>query len=1039
MRIPRNGRGAFPAVDEETLALWRFDAASADELLSGRMLGDGGIGASAPSVSSSSPILRALAFDGATDYRQGAPAADEVAAWLGRWTFTFVMRWTANPTGVDVPFVFGFRTGDAAAADNFLFSLQGELVGTPARIRMKTLWEDASQANVETIPTSWRMRLGQWQWVTYRKRDPEGTEAGPVVLDVFVNGALVETFDGLDEASDGGDAVWSFGGVVDSAGTGTTQEAAVDLAAAHLTSRIKTDAEIRDDFRRGILQCFPTRVHHRVEVEDPSAALVDMGNHEGVDWVRSIRVEDDTNTPMRTGDVEFVREHGRLSLARLRTDSKLNLPDPFDLLGYDPLIEFGRQFVLSYANMPHMLSPSSSDFEPLIDGQMDEPDWGGAGETMRVAVRDLGLPIMKKYVRTIRDYPRTNFGTGGCPADAAPFESMLQEFIDDNFTGIVLYARDDPDFCARVLDPKLAQGNALPTLRMLAAQVAMDLRYLWDPITETFRLTLFDVGRDRVDADVPLSRDDVIGVNRAAQSSANVRNHWYLVYPNADDLDQAGNKLPGEVEASDAPSIAIFDEIEAEMREEQSSVIDNATDAQRMVDAALADTKDPSVNVSLTLPLSPWIEPLDLVEVEGDGIHWTSAQRVAVHKVTHEFANEGAGRTRLELRGTPGFDPRRWLEMEARVGLGRAPVADADAAVSTRQLSHRLGVYREFWDRSDLFAGEKYLDVKNGRLSQATRGDGYPPDGWRLSGGIGGWGIAAAFDKTVVNSGTRSVRFQQALAEIESDLVSVEGATLVGFEMKWARDTATTSTSLRVEVDWYIEDRVTAASTATSGPFVSPVLSGAGAFFTFRDVGIDVPDDARFFRVRVGLDVPGVFEEVILDHAAVITITPEFLVTLDNNQAGFANNTFTTILYDDGTSDPEHDYGGNVDTTTPTGVFTALQDGRYDFSAPVTAGITLGVGNVLEKVQARMIVDGATQIAFASAGYLRTFPAALGNPAVTLTGGEVQLIARGVFLRRGQTVEVQALVDQTAGAGTRTIPAGGRDRNGFEGKLVATE
>jgi len=1040
VRVQTNGRGAYPKVTEDTLALFVFDSAVAVDLVGGRVLS--AIGGTVPSAAIG-PVGGSLVFDGVDDYRRAVALAGDAAAMRGDWTITTCFRLTGAPTANDTICAFVGNGGDGDANQNFLFALRVDATGSPLRNRLNTLWEFGTGSNVETFMDAHRLRLGRYIWTTHRKRGPVGAEAGPKVLDVFVGGVLVETFDGLADSADGDSGAWNFGGALNAAETGPGNEAAVDIAFVHVEAAVLGLEEIRENARRGLLLGFPLVVYGRARMEDQAGALQDMTDFEGFDWVRGFSVTENNDSPMRSATLELAREQRGLSLSPLRTDSKLNLDNVADPTTFNPFVDYNREIRLEWAEVPRLLAPETADWQEIFRGDLDSPDWGGAGEAMKLELRDQAGPLLTKYVLEIRDYPQV-FGGGGAPPDAAPILDVLQEYLDDNFTPApTVTARDLSDWFVRLLDPVLSRGHALPTLRGLAANAGgFDVRYLWDDLVEAFTLQMFEPGRDRVDVDLALESSEVLEVTRAAFDRRNVRNFWRVVFPDSAKLDSNGNRLPSVTEIGDAASIARFDEQAAELREGQSSPIDTFQEAEAMRDAALADTKDPNVDASAKLVLMPRLEVHDIASLPGNLPEWTASQTPAIRGVTHEFKEGRGSGTSLDLRGKPSFDPRRWIRLSAGTGLGLPPVKDPTESIRERGIGSLLPIISDVLGRSDYFGGGRLLETKNHDFSRASHGDANPPDGWKTTLGSV-WDTNIEFSTTSIRGG-RAVSVELIGSALISDPVPVEGGKVFGLHCVWQRTTASPGVSLNAHLVWLDEDR----NAISFDFFLFVATAPAGEFQTARKLGFVAPAGTRFLAVRFQ-PTSNLGGPIIVDQLAAFEVSREFHVFQSENfdlpSGGGGNDTYDRAELDDVVNGEAHDYGGNVDAVAFE--FVAVETGFYELRGQITGGVTIAGPGAALAAQARILINGSTV-----AEGPRVDPLGqggeLGPDVDPVTPGiqpeDWETFARSeihlprLFLSRDDVVTLEGRVLSSSNGSNRALVGGERETY-LVAKLIATE
>lgn len=129
-------------------------------------------------------------------------------------------------------------------------------------------------------------------------------------------------------------------------------------------------------------------------------------------------------------------------------------------------------------------------------------------------------------------------------------------------------------------------------------------------------------------------------------------------------LDPTGAPIRQSVTVSDATSIAKYGEQAMVIAEGSTSNIDTIDEATDLANAALLDLSAPKADVSVEIPMNPFIEEGDLVELEADGVHSDVDRTFAVVGIEHNFGGGGAS-TKLILRGgTPIGGYERWIGMD---------------------------------------------------------------------------------------------------------------------------------------------------------------------------------------------------------------------------------------------------------------------------------------------------------------------------------------------------------------------------------------
>ncbi len=714
-------------------------------------------------------------------------------------------------------------------------------------------------------------------------------------------------------------------------------------------------------------------LHHRVLLEDPSAALIDITDPSalGGDFLNSWRTRDDLDVPTESIDVKILREDSDLSLAPLRTDSKINLTDVMDMTSFSPFLLPFRRVQGQFARTPLWLEPVASDWQTRFDGRYEEID-DAQSDVVGLLGRDAGGILMDTYMEEPRQYPKT-FGGGACGPTAQQREVVMQEVIDDNGSLATVYTPETPLSCMLPLDPpNLARGFLLPALRGLAGGIGWDVKFSrWDPATSAFRLTFYDPGRDRVAPDGVIKDADILDVRGGRMSLAEVRNRVKSQFPDSSNLDGEGNRLPGEAMSEDVPSQTLYGLRAMETVEDQLSQIDTLTEAQRYTDSALADLRDPQRNSQMELRCMPELEVYDYLRFAADGIHYTAGQLGAVRTCEHAFASSST--TTISAQGKPAAGFKRWLKMEAGRN-GKPPIKDATQALSERSFGTLMPAVLAIIDRTTHLAGQKFLALKNGDFARFTRGLLAPPDAWEMGAGVWSTGIEAESGTQL--SGGFAIKFSNTTAKLRSQPLPIDGDAKrpYSFEVKWQRASGTRDFALTLE--WLDVNRAV-LSTAVLNPggavngFVNvdnfpSQGAGTGVWYTSRCDGV-VPDagtssDARFLRVSISGHGGSGADAVLVDSVAAFYTARRVKAALIDAGAnvawagwgafgGAAAGVAVNVPFSDGVQrisgivDPFDVYKNiplQVTPTTKGAYFECLESGTYRITPKVWIDPTIG-------------------------------------------------------------------------------------------------
>ncbi len=866
MRMPNTGRGLPPKIRPDTVLAYFLDDDSSGTLRNrcADALHLAALGATPTGTVATGRTRKARTFVGTGIMQAAATQRVIDAAVATEWTMHALVRVDVDSVGDVYCFNIGGISVDTTAATNLL-----ACIGYNAREPFIS-WESGVGGNQYGRLTGYDLPIGVWTLLTFRR-------TGPIAVDAFVNGNLFGTLN-LTTSNVGGGGVGStfvsVGGLISAAGTGVSFGMTGRLACCFFDAGLRTDDEIAEDFRRVAGLGRPSSVHLSVQVEDGLGVLVDLTDPAvmGADFVTEARIRAGIDDPCETIDVTVARNIGNLAASPLRTDSKVNLEDVLDPTSYNPHLYGYREIVARVARCPLWTSPITTDWFERFRGRIDTVD-DGQGDDVAIRGRDQGGYLVDRQIDEPRAYPQT-FGGGGCGPSAQSREIVMAEILADNGALATLHTPIASLSCRVVPDPpELPRGSLLQALRTEAGSLGWDCKFKWDPVTDAFRLTFFDPGRDKTQPDVLIDTRDVVAVNGGEQSLADVRTRVAVTSNDTATLNTEGQPMPSTYVAIDAVAEAVFDERLMELVEDASRGIDTTAERQRMAEAVLADVSTLRRSGSTVTTSIPEIELYDYARFAGNGIHFTAAQLAATRQVEHVFTMKDST-SRLEAYGKPAAGAKRWLDLEAG-RAGPLPLRSPADALKERLGPGMLEGVLEFVNRSAYPGGNKFVQLKNGDFARFTRGDAYPPDAWTMAAGT--WGTDALAETATQLSGGRAVRIATTTAQLQSQDVPIVGDIDQPYSLEVAWQRVTGDDLVQIDIQWLnaakglISTKSIYPGAAANG-FVlvdqlPTVAAGTGTWFRQRADGITPPTTAvRFARIIVrGRLVGGAFGAIIVD------------------------------------------------------------------------------------------------------------------------------------------------------------------------------
>lgn len=995
-----SGRGVHPSVRPETSRFWPFDELlstddGVDLMGSGDAFTDLG-GNPVPFVVDSLIGGKARRFGGSNTILQ-APGdaavesdlkADEVT--IGLW-----IRMIVDTTDGDTLITYGGATGSAVLAENILFK-----VNVNADRELVVSWEAGAITQTYTFDL-YVVPLYKWTYLVFRKR--VGTVPAKQAVDLFVNGFLIETSTDLDPPTDGSNGFWTLG-ANNVGGLIVVQEMPVDIASVNFCNEALTPEQIVDDARRAFLLPLQSRIDARALIEDQSASMIDVTdlNGLGIDFLDGFSVSDGGDQPVKTATVDLLREQENLSLAYLKTDTRINLTDIADPSAYVPFLDANRAIWLEAARLPLFILAESSDYVRIFQGRIDEVDWGG--EKVSLSCRDDGGILVDTFIEEERPYG---------PGATATLEAVLQTILDDNdnsavadsYDPIALYSpapslwilnlRDPPDPLPDSQILLQRREPVMTAIRTLVGQIGFEIRYRYDLGTAAWRLTLYEPDRLRQDVDFSFSPEDILSIQQAKISATQTRNVVRVSYPSSEttgppvpttplpagitnigqgwiNVDGQENRTFAYYSVTNASARAKYGRRFMEVNESSSSQIDTVEEASRMAVAMCLDLSEPELLYNVTMPLFHEIEIQDVATFLTNRIMHTGDQkRLAAHAVSHTFGDVCT--TSIQTRGKPSVGFNRWMVLDSRPGMGKPPTINPFNTLQDMTIGQLVPYITGILDRTSYFVGGKYLQIRNNDFSRWTRGLENPPDAWtptiapdfapnsttQLSGG---------YSIDIIDAGLGAGEILNALVPIEAD-----GNTPYSFEVVWRRDIVNAKT-IEMTLDFLEADRTTTASTTVLAPGGAglnfpAVSTQANVWFTSRVDGVTPPATTRFLQIRLGI-TSGLSPAIIVtcDKVTAYRSTKAFLVRHDNSVGWLASATAAgdpakNISFSDATTGGTYDRGNNliVDTVGVTPVdgchFLVRDPGTYEISASCWFLRNAAVAGTLE-VELQAVLNG---------------------------------------------------------------------------------
>lgn len=251
--------------------------------------------------------------------------------------------------------------------------------------------------------------------------------------------------------------------------------------------------------------------------------------------------------------------------------------------------------------------------------------------------------------------------SGSTSTTGIAVETIMQQILNDN--GLSAFTLSVPVSPSWIITPYLQQRESvLDALTVFAEQIGWNLRFS----KSTFALTLSAPDRAATVAVKTIAATEEVEFSELAIDITEVRNVIAGIYGDASSRDGEGAPTRIRREVSDATSIAKYGRRFMEISEASNSNIDSASEMDQMINAVLADLKEPQAVASLSFPVDPYLELGDLIQLPADSLRFQATQKLAIVAMRDRYEAKGQ-RTTIALAGQPVARRIGWLAMDTRV------------------------------------------------------------------------------------------------------------------------------------------------------------------------------------------------------------------------------------------------------------------------------------------------------------------------------------------------------------------------------------
>ena len=935
MRTPSTGYGVHPVTGASTYVFWPFDFGSgalAYDVFRGRNLAD-------PSALWSTGLIgRSVAFAGAQALQDGVTAAGADAATLqGAFTAEVWVRVLAAPTSGNRSTIFEYgdrTTGTAAGHSQLSIEVNSDLT-------FRWFWEGAADYSQNSTA---KLRLGVWQHIAITKAS-DG--AGTFTVTSYLNGVADNVQTTIQPPTSGTSAYWIFG-------HGKAGYLTGEICSCHIQNAAVDSTTLVKNWRRGVLWDDPTSATHGVAEIQVSVAPTWGGGtayeltafqRQGFDFVQRVSISDSVDQSAATATIGLKRSIFEVSLAPLMEDSPVNQnpqpsithPGPASST-YAEFLGIGATVYIYARRKPMGVDDNLAAPGALIfTGKIDTVQW--AGETIEVSARDLGAALLDDYIESERNYNTTG---------DASIENTIAAILTAESTGVSLYTPTSPgqNFGAF----RQRREPVMTAVKTLADQIGWNLKYRFDPITQTERFTLYDPGRTTTRFDGIITVSDYDQINGISKDIIDVRNAVRVAYRDstgeASGVDENDNPIfpPASITRTDTQSISDFGRRFMEISDTACPNIDTEAEAIAMADAILNDLSTPQVLMDLSLPY--WeIEVGDRLKFEENTRMFDTPQTLAVLSIQLSFEG-GRGRTSLQLKETPASHRQKWLVSEARNGRALPPLVSVeDSPTDFGFRGEYAPVVNGIAVANQLANMPSLAGVQNSAFLVHPAGVHGIPEAWDA--GSLAWGPAASGGDVYFNgtsqTGDRSLELNTVGAAVTSWWMPVIGGRTYEARAVWQGNHATDQ--LQVEIVLYDGNR-TATSSST---VINQAVAALNTFQTDLGIATTAAGD-RWAKVIIQKKAG---TRILVDRIHLDVITEAFEAAHSSPQS-ILSGSAVTVKWDA----EVYDFGSAYDPAA--GTFTAIEGGFHKFSAFVA--MTISASSPLTGAQLDCKVGGVTRL-----------------------------------------------------------------------------
>jgi len=912
-----------------------------------------------------------------------------------------------------VIWAFGGLSGDGVAAENVLGQLSYKAVSGAGYGNLHWLHEWGTGATqLYQFINNYRIKENEWYYVVVRRSNV--VAGGSMDLEIFVNGEKILFLSGVTTPTGGSSSMWTIGTRPDTVFGVWEQSAQVSIAGLYMWDNALGDGQVNLDYQRGILYDSFTAVDAQVlsldrkdnfPVFGPGRHL-DFTNHLGVDWVKSLSINDSDESNTISAQIDFHKLSGSLNMSPLVTDSLLNDQDPASTsVDYSPLLTTGVSSIVEIRLARVPLGTVANDYQwsSMFQGVTDKIDQGSI-DKLSLSARDYGSILINTMTETEYTY--------GSATVVVLIEAVIQSILNDNddatnpnplvygsYPELELTTFGAPTWGVnefkRQREPVMAQIEAV------AKQIGWKVKFKFDPnpLINDWRISLYEPDRynsfsttaaatgllDLPVANVPITSGNLTSMTQGAETTERLRNVVRIAYPSSETVqvlnplpagvvledqglggvDNEGNRTPAFITLRATDSVDEYRRRFMEVQEDSTSQIDTVSEAQTMAESALSDLSFPDLDSSLSTLCLFEAEVGDVGSVSSNDIYNTAKQQWAIRSTRHSISE--TANSSLTMHGKPSIGFKSWGAIESRPGMGPPPILGPSGVLTGRDFTTQIVGYDAANALTTSGLGGRFLQFRNSDFSIFTMGLNNPPDGWEID-GAGVWNADIIPNMSESASGTTSIEITDAvnftgLQQTQDSYIPIDGDEFEPYTITatWKRPAGVSDDDLIVGIQWLEADKVTLAGATFSTTFTMDT-SLNGTWFTSKFEGVLPPSGstARWARIIFIRSNGATNDSIYVDSLSMYHCARKAKAVNGTNDAhnGVVGDWNVAVFYNpDNGIFPSYvyDFGDNWETDTggtPRSWFNIRKSGLYQINAQVlvacnnVAGFQDGYGQI---------------------------------------------------------------------------------------------